>query len=116
MDKTNHSNSDEPQDFTGLPEKVRLLSLRTLQLEMSVEDIMKAGPPTGNTSQVRVRANFSPPTKDRGWNCEHTVEIENAGTIDWEATSAAWAKAYEAAEAECTRRDNAEGRARRHYG
>lgn len=92
------------------------LSLRILQLEMSVEDIMKAGPQIGGGIQTRVRANFSPPTKDRGWNCEHTVEIENNGAIDWEATAAEWAKAYEAAEAECTRRDNAEGRARRHYG
>jgi hypothetical protein len=105
-----------PVTMDDLRIALRTISLRVLQLEMSVEDIMKAGPQIGGGVQTRVRANFSPPTKDRGWNCEHTVEIENAGTIDWEATSAAWAKAYEMAEAECTRRDNAEGRARRHYG
>lgn len=101
---------------TSITEQMRLLSLRILQLEMSIEDIMKAGPQIGGGVQTRVRANFSPPTKDRGWNCEHTVEIENNGAIDWEAASEAWATAYEKGEAECIRRDESEGRARRYYG
>lgn len=94
---------------------LRKLNLRVLQLEMSIEDIMKAGPSQSGV-QTRIRANFSPPTKDRGWNCEHTVEIERDGDIDFEATSAAWAEAYTRVEAECIRRDELEGRARKYYG
>lgn len=45
-----------------------------------------------------------------------TVEIERDGNIDFEATSAAWAEAYTRVEAECIRRDELEGRARKYYG
>lgn len=65
---------------------------------------------------IRVRLSFNPPTKDRGWNFESTVEpVSSADRIDWDALRTAAERVYEIGEAECVRRDAAEGRERRHF-
>jgi len=64
---------------------------------------------------VRVRMSFSPPTKDRGWNCEQTVEVDGMTTVDWDDIARKCEDAYDVAESECMRRDKADGRERKHF-
>lgn len=65
---------------------------------------------------IRIRRNYSPPTKDRGWNCEHTVESEYPlDDIDAAQIAAHDAMVYGLVERECIRRDELEGRTRRHF-
>lgn len=92
-----------------------LMSRRIVELERSIDDLM-AGSAVGSNQPPRFRRNYSPPTKDRGWNCEHTVESAFPMTDeDRERIAAEDARAYELVEAECIRRDAAEGRVRRYF-
>ena len=68
---------------------------------------------------ILVRRKWMPPTKDRGWQCEHSltqmVPIEDDAGINWKAVLLADAELSEAVEAECARRDASEGRPRRFF-
>ena len=65
---------------------------------------------------VRIRRKYMPPTKDRGWQCEHSLEgIYPEDNIPWERIAIEDNRAYRETELECVRRDAAEGRVRRHF-
>lgn len=65
---------------------------------------------------VRIRRKYMPPTKDRGWQCEHSIEgIYPEDAIPWERIAIEDNRAYRETELECVRRDTAENRVRRHF-
>lgn len=112
---TDHLVAELGRELESAQYELYLQDCQIAELKESVEDLMAGGVAT--KTPVRVRLSYGPPTKDRGWNFETTVEPTepDVTAIDWDAIKVALARSYAIGEAEAIRRDELEGRTRRYF-
>lgn len=101
----------DSDSYNSETNNLRKLHLRVLQLEMSMEDIMKAGPAsTGTPPTIRVRIAHDQ-VKEGHRVKETTIEFTTGsnGTVDWQAIEGELRSAFIAGSKEAELRNSGVG-------